>query len=65
MEARFGTHTALSSIWAGDAAAILFLATTIVFSSVTYRFIENPARDYFNRLANGSSVRVSKSSSVV
>jgi peptidoglycan/LPS O-acetylase OafA/YrhL len=65
MEARFGTHTVLSSIWAGDVTAILFLAATIVLSSMTYRYIENPARNYFNRLASGGNVRVSRSSSVV
>jgi peptidoglycan/LPS O-acetylase OafA/YrhL len=63
IEARFGT--AFSSVWAGDAMAVLFLAGTVGFSSMTYRYIESPMRDYFNRLATGSSVRVSKSSSVV
>lgn len=32
-------------------APIVFLAATIACSSLSYRFIERPGRDYFNRLA--------------
>jgi peptidoglycan/LPS O-acetylase OafA/YrhL len=64
MDARFGMQ-AMKNIWTGDAAALLFLAAVVLLSSATYRYIENPARNYFNKLANGSAVPVSKGSSLV
>ena len=40
----------------GDAAVLPYLALIIATSSLTYRFVEDPARRYFNGLARGSRV---------
>jgi hypothetical protein len=61
MKAVYGSD----SLWAGDALLLLYLVAVIAFSSATYRWVENPARNYFNRLAGRTDVHVSRSSSVV
>jgi hypothetical protein len=38
--------------WLADALLLLFLAVVLVVSAITYRWIEHPARAYFNRLAS-------------
>lgn len=42
----------LGSQFAGDGLTILYLAAVIVLSAMTYRFIEQPGRRMFNRLAD-------------
>jgi peptidoglycan/LPS O-acetylase OafA/YrhL len=49
----------------GDAIVLVYMAAIILLSGVTYRYIENPARNYFNRQAGQSDVHVSRSSAVV
>lgn len=38
--------------WAGDLATILFLGLVVGVSALSYRFIERPGRDLFNRLSD-------------
>lgn len=38
--------------WAGDAAAVAFLALTAGVAGLTYRWIEDPGRRWFNGLSN-------------
>jgi peptidoglycan/LPS O-acetylase OafA/YrhL len=39
------------NMWATDLVAILYLAVTVAFSSITFRVVEGPARLFFNRLS--------------
>jgi peptidoglycan/LPS O-acetylase OafA/YrhL len=59
---RLGIEADFGSKWMGDALVLLYMATVVAVSSLTYRWIENPARNYFNRLAGGGA-RVSRSGS--
>ena len=43
------------SRWLGDAFEILYVAIVISVSILTFRFIEMPARDFFNKKANALS----------
>lgn len=58
-------HIVFGEKWEGDLVVFLYLAAIIFLSSLTCRFIEHPAREYFNRLAGRSNVHVSRSSAVV
>jgi peptidoglycan/LPS O-acetylase OafA/YrhL len=51
----------LGGPWAMDLAAILCVATALAGSALTYRFIEEPARRFFNALSNGRSFRAARS----
>lgn len=48
---------ALGGPWAMDVAALACVATALVGSTLTYRFIEEPARRFFNRLSGGRGAR--------
>jgi peptidoglycan/LPS O-acetylase OafA/YrhL len=39
------------SAYLNDMLALLYLGLVIAVSSLTYRFIEDPARHFFNRIA--------------
>jgi len=41
----------VGGMWTMDALATAYLAVVVGCSAVTYRFVENPGRRYFNRLA--------------
>jgi hypothetical protein len=43
----------LGGPWAMDAAAVLCVAIALAGSTLTYRFIEDPARRFFNSLSDG------------
>lgn len=47
-----GTLVSIGGPWAMDAASLAALAATIFGSMLTYRYIEEPMRAMFNRLAN-------------
>jgi len=41
----------IGSTWAMDGLAIIYVGTLLLLSNLTYRYIEVPWRDHFNRLA--------------
>ena len=41
----------IGGVWAMDGLAIIYVGTLLLLSNLTYRYIEVPWRDYFNRLA--------------
>jgi peptidoglycan/LPS O-acetylase OafA/YrhL len=49
-----GTRLVLGGVWWMDAVAVFCLAAVVAGSSLTYRFIEEPGRAVFNRIANRS-----------
>lgn len=42
---------AMPGLWAGDAAAVLFVLLTVGVAALTYKLIETPGRLWFNQLA--------------
>jgi peptidoglycan/LPS O-acetylase OafA/YrhL len=51
-------YLTLGGPWAMDGAALLCVCATIFGSSLTYRFIEEPARLFFNRLSRPKPILV-------
>jgi peptidoglycan/LPS O-acetylase OafA/YrhL len=47
------TRLVLGGAWVMDGVALLCLAAVIAGAHLTYRFVEDPARLYFNRLSRG------------
>ena len=43
---------ALGGLWVMDGAAVICVAITILGSILTYRFVEEPMRQFFNRLSD-------------
>jgi peptidoglycan/LPS O-acetylase OafA/YrhL len=48
------------SVWYGDAALCIYMALVIGVASLTYRYIEIPARKFFYQLADARQARVQK-----
>lgn len=49
----------MPNAWAGDLAAVAFLGLTVAVAGVTYRWVENPGRRWFNSLSKKVPMRSS------
>jgi peptidoglycan/LPS O-acetylase OafA/YrhL len=54
-DVRYGLDTGVW--WLNDLGLVIFVAVVVALSSLTFRFIEEPARRWFNRAADGFTAR--------